>query len=209
MKITYETINLLMLLIPGLISGSIYALLLRRSKDSISALERMIESLIFTFLIYVLVSLTYKWEPLAQTIKTAGEITYKLSSNNNLILLTLAYMILIPAFWGAIVHYDFHMRLFRLLKLTDRTSRDTAWDDVFIDEKKRYLTIHLKDERRISGWPTYYSNNKEEGFVYLTKAAWITEKNKYIETGSHGLLIDKENIDLIEFMYRKIEVKDE
>ncbi len=209
MKITYETINLLMLLIPGLISGSIYALLLRRSKDNISALERIIESLVFTFLIYVFVSLTYKWEPLAQTVKVGEDITYKLSSNSNLILLTLAYMVLIPSLWGAVVHYDLHMKLFRFLKLTDRTSRDTAWDDVFIDEKKRYITIHLKDERRIAGWPTYYSNNKEEGFIYLTKADWITDDNEYIATDSHGLLINKENIDLIEFMYRKKEIKDE
>lgn len=209
MKITYETINLLMLLIPGLISGSIYALLLRRAKDSISSLERIIESLTFTFLIYVFVSLTYKWEPLAQTIKVDNEITYKLSSNNSLIILTLIYMIIIPALWGAIVHYDIHMKLFRRIKLTDRTSRDTAWDDVFIDEKKRYLTIHLKDERRISGWPTYYSNNKEEGFIYLTKVAWITDENIYTETESHGILISKENIDLIEFMYKQTEVKDE
>jgi len=96
------------------------------------------------------------------------------------------------------------MKGLRWLKLTDRTSRDTAWDDVFINEK-RFITIHLKDERRITGWPLYYSNNVDEGFIYLSQFAWISEDNSYIEPESHGILISKESIDLIEFMVNPTE----
>jgi len=198
MKLTYETVNLLMLLMPGLLSSSIYNLL--RRKVGLSTFDKIVEAFIFTFLIYIALNLTYGWEPLAQAHKIGAEVVYTFSGDTNLIFLTLFYALILPLIWGTVVHYDIHMGLFRYLKFTDRTSRDTAWDDVFTDEK-RFLTIHLNDDRRITGWPMYYSNNKDEGFVYLTKAAaWIGEDNEYVNTESHGILIARERIELVEFM---------
>ena len=91
------------------------------------------------------------------------------------------------------------MRALRFLKVTNRTSRETAWDDVFTNAD-RYITVHLHDGRRLTGWPMYYSNSPDEGFVYLYNPAWINEKNEYEETLVHGTLINKENIDFIEFL---------
>lgn len=186
-----------MLLMPGLLSSSIFNLI--RRKVGLSTFDKIVESFIFTFLIYITLNLTYGWEPLAQTKKVGNEIIYTFSADSWLIFLTLLYSLILPIIWGTIVHYDIHMGLLRKLKLTDRTSRDTAWDDVFTDEK-RFVTIHLNDERRITGWPMYYSNNKDEGFMYLTNAAWINESNEYVNTESHGILIAREMVELVEFM---------
>jgi len=186
-----------MLLIPGLISSILFNLI--RRKVELTAFDRIVESFIFTFLIYVILNLTYGWAPLAQ-INTTNDVTsYVFSADPCLIVLTLLLSIVLPVLFGVIVHYDLHMKFFRLVKLTDKTSRDTAWDDVFTDEK-RFLTIHLKDERRLAGWPSYYSNNKEEGFIFLSKPAWINDENVYEHTESFGLLINRESIDFIEFM---------
>jgi len=204
MKLTYETVNLLMLLMPGLLSSGIFNLI--RRKVGLSTFDKTVESFIFTFLIYITLNLTYGWEPLAQTKKVDNEIIYTFSADSYLIFLTLLYSLVLPIIWGAIVHYDFHMCLLRKLKLTDRTSRDTAWDDVFTDEK-RFVTIHLNDERRITGWPMYYSNNKDEGFMYLTNAAWINANNEYVNTESHGILITREIVELVEFMNNANEEK--
>lgn len=197
MKLTYETVNLLMLLMPGLLSSSIFNLL--RRNVGLTAFDKIVESFLFTFIIYVALNLTYGWEPLAQAKKVGDEITYTFAADSCLIFLTILYSVVLPLIWGSVVHYDLHMKLFRKLKLTDRTSRDTAWDDVFTDEK-RFLTVHLADEKRIAGWPLYYSNNKDEGFLYLTQCAWLDEENKYIESESHGILIFREKVDLVEFM---------
>jgi hypothetical protein len=198
MKLTYETLNLLMLLMPGLLSSIVYNLI--RRKVETSTFEKIIESLLFTFVIYVVISFTYTWQPLATATKIGSEVTYSISNDLWLILLTLGYALAFPLILGSIVHHDLHMKFFRWANLTDRTSRDTAWDDVFTDEK-RFITLHLEDARRISGWPLYYSNNKDEGFVYLSQAAWLDEKNEYIDSDSHGILISKAKIDLIEFMF--------
>jgi len=193
-----------MLLMPGLLSSAIYNQI--RRKADVSTFEKIVEAFIFTFLVYIAINISYTWSPLAKAIKTDGQITYELTNDLCLILMTLGYAIIFPLIWGAIVHHDLHMRLFRFAKLTDRTSRDTAWDDVFTDEK-RYITIHLKDGRRIAGWPLYYSNNKNEGFIFLSQAGWINKENTYIETESHGVLISKDNVDLIEFMDNPVEEK--
>jgi len=59
MKYTYETINVLMLLIPGLISIRILETI--RRKEIESPFNKLVESLIFSFLIYISVSVVYKW----------------------------------------------------------------------------------------------------------------------------------------------------
>ena len=197
MELTYETANMLMLLMPGLLSSSLFNLL--RRKQGLTSFDKIIESFLFAFLIYIALNLTYGWEPLAQAKKVGTDVVYTFSADTCLIMLTIVYSVALPLIWGAVVHYDWHMKLFRALKLTDRTSRDTAWDDVFTDEK-RFVTVHLKDDRRISGWPLYYSNNKDEGFIYLSQSAWLNDNNEYIDTQSHGVLINREMVELVEFM---------
>ena len=131
--------------------------------------------------------------------KIDNEIVYTLSPDIRLIFFTLLYSVVMPIIWGSVVHYDLHMKLFRKMKITNRTSRDTVWDDVFTDET-RYIIVHLKDERKIAGWPLYYPIHKDDDFLYICQAAWINEDNEEIETESHGFLISREMVELIEFM---------
>lgn len=202
MKYTYETINVLMLLIPGLISMRILETI--RRKEIESAVNKLIESFIFSFLIYIAVAFIYKWEPIAKAEKVGNEITYSICTDYFLLAITLGLSVLFPLVLGAVVHNDYHMVVLRFLRVTNRTSRDTAWDDVFTNHV-RFLTIHLKDGRRVTGWPEYYSNSPDEGFIYLSQASWINSDNKYFDTESHGLLINRDEMELIEFMYTKNE----
>ena len=59
--------------------------------------------------------------------------------------------------------------------------------DVFT-EQKRYVIVNLADGRRVFGWPMYYSNNPEEGCLYLYDA-WINDEGKYIDLRIHGLFL--------------------
>ncbi len=50
-----------------------------------------------------------------------------------------------------------------------------------------------------------FSTDPDEGFVYLYNPAWVNDDKKvnedpdYIESNCHGFLLNRENIDLIEF----------
>jgi hypothetical protein len=67
--------------------------------------------------------------------------------------------------------------------------------------------VNLKDERRLYGWPMYYSDDPQEGFIYLYQPSWIDDKeNKLIECNTHGMLIQFDKIDFIEFIKDESEV---
>lgn len=197
MNITYETINILLLLVPGFIATRIIdAITQRREQNDVG---RLVEALIFSFLIYAIVNLFTDWQPIFRAV-TSGEVTtYKFSTDHILLMTIAIFTALVPITIGVILHYDLFMKVLRFLRITDKTWRDSLWQDVFI-EQKRFLVINLKDERRIYGWPMYYSNDPKEGFIYLYNPAWIDEDGKYVECGTHGILIQMENIDSIEFI---------
>ncbi len=204
MTFTYETVNILLLLVPGFISTRILDTIIHRKEQEISA--TLFEALTFSFAIYALANLFIEWKPIFHATKQGELAKYEFSTDGNLIIIITILTIIVPTTIGAILHHDLILKLFRVLHITDKTSRDTTWQDVFV-EQKRFVVIHLKDGRRIYGWPMYYSNDPIEGFIYLFQPAWIADHGKYIECGTHGMLIQLENIDFIEFMKEESETK--
>lgn len=197
MQYTYEALNILFLLIPGFISEKILDVLITRKK--VDQLSKFVEALIFSFLIYALTAITYKWQPLVQINYSGENIKYNLSTNYEIIIITLLFSILLPFIFGALIHNDLHTKLFRFLRITDKTSRISVWQDVFLNEKKN-LVITLNDNRRIFGWPMYYSHEKENSHIYLYDPAWIDDDGNYIDCNTHGILIKNEDIRFIEFL---------
>lgn len=203
MNITYETLNILFLLIPGFISTTILnSVATRKNKDNFG---KITEALIFSFLIYAITNIVYEWAPLMTSIQDEETTSsYVLSSDAKLIIVTLSLSIVIPLIIGALIHNDLHTKVFRLLKITDKTSRSSVWQDSYINEKRR-VTVTLKDERRIYGWPMYYSHDPQDSHIYLFQPAWLNDEGEYIECGTHGMLIKNEDIDIIEFMKKENE----
>ena len=197
MQYTYEALNILFLLIPGFISEKILDVLItRKNKDNFT---RFIEALIFSFLVYAFTAIIYKWQPLVQINYSDGNTIYNFSTDNEIIFITLFFSIILPFVLGGLIHNDLHTKFFRFLKITDKTSRISVWQDVFVNEKK-YLVITLNDNKRIYGWPMYYSHEKENSHIFLYNPAWIDDNDKYIECNTHGILIKNEDIRFLEFM---------
>lgn len=97
-----------------------------------------------------------------------------------------------------LINSDYITKLFRLLGVTDRTSRENTWLDVFATQK-RYIIVNLSDGRRVHGWPMYYCSSPDVGSLYLYDPAWVTD-NGYNEIDIHGLfLVKKDYIESIEF----------
>ena len=193
-SLTYETINILLLLVPGFISSIIFRLFYNKEKDD--HYKATIEALIFSILIYFSTELVSTWQPVVQ-IDAENKSTAFFNT-----LWVIIFMIIIPTIIGIVVHKDWHMWLLRYFKFTNKTSLDSAWHDTF-EKEKRYIVIHFKDGRRLSGWPKYYSNNEKGTNIYITHSAWITEENNVVDINIHGTLINHTNIDFIEFQFEK------
>jgi hypothetical protein len=158
-----------------------------------------VEALIFSLSYYVLVTAITRDSPVFLRVEgTGNEKIYSINFNPTFTILLVLIALIAPLMLSLFLNNSWHMRLLRFLRITERSSRDTVWLDVFT-EQKRYITINLVDGRRVWGWPNYYSDNRDEGMIYLYDAAWIVD-NEYQEVPGHGLFLErKDQIDNIEF----------
>ncbi|WP_157745483.1 DUF6338 family protein [Thiohalobacter thiocyanaticus] len=202
MTLTVEALNILLLLLPGFLSGQIFYSCFRFGEISIS--RRILDAILFTFVIYLVVSTFTVWEPLAQVASTESGLSFDFSASKTLIWLSLSTVGLIPTVVGFIYFNDHVHKVLRKLKITTKTSRANTWNDTF-QTQDRYVIVTLKDGRRIRGYPTMFSTDPEEGFVYLYNPAWVNdnksdiEEPDYIESNCHGFLVNRDNLDLLEF----------
>lgn len=202
MKLTVEALNILLLLLPGFLSGQIFYAFFKPGE--VSASRRVLDALLFSFVIYLLVSLYVVWEPLAQVESQQGALSYRFSTNSTVIWLSLAAVLLVPIVVGFFYFNDHIHGILRKLKITTKTSRSNTWNDAFLTQN-RYIIVSLKDGRRVRGYPIMFSTDPEEGLIYLYNPAWVNDDKEsdeapdYFESNCHGFLLDRENIDLIEF----------
>lgn len=197
MNITTETLAIFTLLVPGFITSAILNLLtVRKDRD---ALARIVEALVFSFLIYAIASCFLHQNPatLLET-KEGNETRYAVTYNPEYAAIVAAIALIMACALGWAFNSGFMMTLARKLRLTTKTGRLSLWADVFATQK-RYVTVNLSDGRRIFGWPMFTSDTSEEGTLYLYDPAWVHE-GKYIELEIHGLfLVKKDYIESIEF----------
>lgn len=198
MKLSIEILNILLLLLPGFVAGQIFYSIVSKEKE-ISTTKRLYDAVIFSFIISVVIALFHDWKPVAQVANIQGSLEYSFSDDFLLLGINLLLILTLPLIMGFILNNDYFHKLLRKMKITTKSSRPNTWLDVLLTEN-RHIVIHLKDERRIRGYPTKFSSDPEEGFIYLFNPAWIDEeKGGYIEANVHGFLINRTEIDIIEF----------
>ena len=192
---TFQALQVLIFLIPGLISSTVLNALVVRKKEQ-KELERVIEALIFSMLIYTFYSIVHGRSPVVLD-QTANTITYSYDVVSFLWLVSIS--IVVPVVLSFLITNDWHMKLARALRISRRTARSSVWFDVFYDLKK-HIVIDFENGRRIYGWPMYYSDNPGEPYIFLYRPHWI-EEDKFIDTGLFGILITPEQkIEAIEFL---------
>jgi hypothetical protein len=109
-------------LLPGFVSARIARALSAQAPQS--ELERVIEALIFSFFTYVIyimlfgVGLPIEWQPSFEVHRW------------RVVFLALVACLL-GLIWGVVRSKDLAMRLLRRCQLTERTSRESVWNDVF------------------------------------------------------------------------------
>ena len=198
MRLTVETLTLFLLLVPGFVSSAVLnAVIVRQTKGRVG---HVIEALVFSFLIYACLAPFFGGSPVSVEVTTVGDrTTYQPTADPALLISAMVLAILFALVVGASITHDFHMKILRRMRLTYKTARDSTWIDIFIDQR-RYVEVAFTDGRRLFGWPLYYSNQPEEGLLYLYDAAWIDAEGKYVDLDAHGILLTKkEDIESIVF----------
>jgi hypothetical protein len=208
---SFEALQILIFLIPGFISETILNMVLVR-KDK-NDLGKVIEALIFSLIIYVLFSLVVSRSPVSLTIvseaKEGNSSTFTLTNNGVQYLWLLLFSVVLPLVIGFCVTNDLHMKLLRRLQITGKSSRDSIWLDLFINNKKSVI-VNLTDGRRITGLPLYYSDDPSNQYLNIYNPAWIVyNEEKKIEEivempETEGILVTpQQKIDSIMFIQDK------
>ena len=191
MPATLLALQVFLIVLPGFSAAYVVqALATRRSK---SDLERIIEALVFSFIIYVCyVPLNSGKLPFYVKIDPANNANDTVVWNPA----QLGWLAAVTAMFALVsvvyIRLDGN-RFFQLLRLTERTTRNSIWNDVFETEaiKEQPLQVELADGRSVLGKLMYYSDVAEDASIYLTQASWVDANGNTIQIPGAGILLTK------------------
>lgn len=182
-------LEILLILLPGFAAAYIVRRLAVRGQQT--DLEQITEALLFSFVIYWIYRIwTGTSLPFAFDITKDGAVlNFRNPQIGKLVFLSAVVGFAMVAY----VNLD-GGRIFRKLKLTERTSRDSIWNDVFQDVGS-IAQVELKDGRSVIGVVDYYSDSAADSSVFLKNAAWVVSKDGSSTTTpieGPGILLTKE-----------------
>ena len=193
MPASQQFISTLQYLLPGFLAAWIFYGLTSYAKPS--HFERVIQALIFTLFVQASVSI-------------GGE----LLPRHYLVERMLPF--LFAAMWGIIfsvsANNDWLHKPLRKIRFTTRTSYENQWYQSFRGYGVSYVVLHLKDGRRLIGWPEIWPSNPGNGHLLLEDAAWVQgdgdKDADIIELeGVQGILVDASHISMVEFLDANLE----
>ncbi len=186
-----QTLVALLILLPGFASARIARSLSAQGQQS--ELERVIEALIFSFFTYVVyialfgTSLPIEWAPSFQVHRWR-------------VIFLAAMACGLGVLWGVVRSKDLALGLFRRLNLTERTSSESVWNDVF-SSLYGSAQVGLHGGRNLIGWIGRYSDSGGERSLFLEKASWVREDGSLVEIAGKGILLtDKAEIEYVMFL---------
>ena len=185
-------LEIFLILLPGFAAAYLVQQLATRRNQS--DLERIIEALLFSFVIYVCFimanhgQLPFHVQKGSDT--NSDSIVWSPSSVGILAAITFGFGLFAVIY----INNDWN-RVFRKLHLTERTTRNSIWTDIFESEagREQVVQVELSGGRSVLGVLLYYSDDPDESSVFVTRAAWVTSDGEKIPIPGQGILLTKES----------------
>jgi len=185
---TLLALQLFLILLPGF--SAAYIVQASATRRSQSDLERVIEAIVFSFIIYV-----------CYTSLNSGKLPFHIQSDpagkgNDTVLwepAQLAWLAAVTAVFSlvavAYIRFDVN-RVFRWVRLSERTTRNSIWNDIFESEAidGQAIQVELADGMSVLGNLLYYSDVADDASVYLTEASWVDADGNTTSIPGPGIL---------------------
>ncbi|GLK87331.1 DUF6338 family protein [Pseudomonas turukhanskensis] len=187
-----EVIPLLQYLIPGFLAAWIfYSLTAFKRPDSFG---QIVQALIFTFVIHGVVA-TLGWGLMA-----VGDRFFSVGYWNAVAQSLCSFLVAVSLGLGScyIANNDSLHRLLRNSKITSKTSYSSEWFSAFAGYR-RFIVLHLWDERRLYGWPSEWPSDPSAGQFVMQEPSWLDDKGDETPLKAEVLLIDVAKVQWIEF----------
>jgi hypothetical protein len=186
-------------LLPGFLAAWIFYGFTSYPKPS--QFERVIQALIFTFIIQVVVLIE-------KAICLKIGIYWNVGNwgeHSNIICSTINSIFLGILFSYYANNDKFH-KLIRKIGISKETSFPSEWFGTF-SKNLTYIVLHLKDERRLYGWPIEWPSVPDNGHFLLVQASWLVGSKEIPIQGVESILIDVNDVRWVEFMEKTWKVQ--
>lgn len=99
-------------------------------------------------------------------------------------------------------------RLFRRLRFTRETSYSSEWYSSFAENPNCYIVLHLKDRRRLYGWPEEWPSRPEQGHFRIIEGEWLdadaSDAQNYSQDNNKReffvIIVSVEDVKMVEFI---------
>jgi uncharacterized protein DUF6338 len=198
-NISKDMILILQYLLPGFVTAWIFYGLTSYQKPS--QFERVVQALIFTtFIQAFVIILKFVFLFIGNYLSLA-----KWSDSSALIL-----SVIISVLFGFICAYyannDKLNKRLRKIGITRETSFPSEWFGTFLNNVT-FIVLHLKDGRRLYGWPIEWPSVPDIGHFLLVQASWLADSKEIPITGVKSILINAYDVRWVEFMDKTWETK--
>ena len=98
---------------------------------------------------------------------------------------------------------DLTHKAFRRIGLTQE-SANPAWYSSFTNNADCYVVLHLKDERRLFGWPEDWPSHPDQGHFRITEAFWMENDNPDSQNENrreiYAIIVAISDVETVEFI---------
>ena len=193
-----ELVNLLFQLMPGFLAAWVLYGFTAYPKPS--QFERILQALIFSFLIKALL-------PVEKYLLFWASKYFVLGfwDSDTQIFVAAVTGLLFGLVTSYYANNDKLYALARNFRLTKRTAYPSEWFGAF-SEPTTYIVLHLTGNRRLYGWPIQWPSEPTSGHFVLTNAAWLISNQQEISLDTNEkIMIAAKDVELIEFVKMSME----
>ena len=188
-----DAIKLLAYLLPGFTTAWLFYGFTSHPKPP--QFERVVQALIFTFVIQALLA-PIKWALLS----VGRSFAVRPWDHESDLIGSLVLACILGTVLAYCTNKDSFHKWLRGRGLTSRTSHPSEWFCAFT-EHVTFVILHLKDGRRLYGWPKEWPVDPSKGQFYVQLPSWIDESGKSIELPQlDGILVHVQDVDWVEFL---------
>jgi hypothetical protein len=189
MPTSIVALQILLILLPGFAAAAIVDSLAVRGTQT--DFQRVVSACLHSFVIYA-IFVSFYGGRLPFSVRGADTETPVFVWDLRRVWTLLAITIVISLVSTAYINLDGN-RLCRRLRLTERTTRQSIWNDTFeeLAKKRQIVQVETGDGKSVIGLLEYYSDNADDCSVFVSQAAWVTADGETIEIPGPGILLTK------------------
>ena len=185
-----EVVTVLAFLLPGLVAVIVFYSLTSHPKPN--EMERIVQALAFTIASQAI-------STIIAYLLGIGGIEVKWPEFEGVVL-PFFIAIALALLTAAATNHDFPHKFLRQFGITRETSFPSEWYAAFAENRRRYVVLHLKDGRRLYGWPEEWPKRTDQGHFRISECEWLTGEERQPLTRDSAILIPAQAVDMVEFV---------